>query len=125
MGMNGGQPVTQEEKLIDIISNYDSTVCSAKEFAEYLIDNGVVVLPCKVGDTVWSIHNDAVVKTECYSVVAETEDDHFAFILTCTLKSTFDPRVSYFVKKFFGKTVFLTREEAEAALKGAVNRLLI
>ena len=59
----------------------------------------VVVLPCKVGDTVYRIFNPS---------------DREPVISAHTLMS-----VDYIVRWLdkFGKTVFLTREEAEAALE--------
>ena len=86
------------------------------DIADYLFAHNVVVLPCKVGDTVYVINHDTIIETKCYSIVTETEDNHFIYILTCKLSPTLDSCVSLFVKKIFGKTVFLSFEEAEAAL---------
>lgn len=68
----------------------------------------LVVLPCKVGDHVWADGREAIVvwflgyKTERY------------------LHAQFLDNAEYTDIPFYeiGKTVFLTREEAEAALKG-------
>ena len=71
-------------------------------------DGRLVVLPCKVGDHVWADGREAIVvwffgyKTERY------------------LHAQFLDNAEYTDIPFYeiGKTVFLTREEAEAALKG-------
>ena len=71
-------------------------------------DGRLVVLPCKVGDHVWADGREAIVvwffgyKTERY------------------LHAQFFDNAEYTDIPFYeiGKTVFLTREEAEAALKG-------
>ena len=71
-------------------------------------DGRLEVLPCKVGDHVWEDGREAIVvwffgyKTERY------------------LHAQFLDNAEYTDIPFyeFGKTVFLTREEAEAALKG-------
>ena len=71
-------------------------------------DGRLVVLPCKVGDHVWADGREAIVvwffgyKTERY------------------LHAQFFDNAKYTDIPFYeiGKTVFLTREEAEAALKG-------
>ena len=71
-------------------------------------DGRPVVLPCKVGDHVWADGREAIVvwffgyKTERY------------------LHAQFLDNAEYTDIPFYeiGKTVFLTREEAEAALKG-------
>lgn len=71
-------------------------------------DGRLVVLPCKVGDHVWADGREAIVvwffgyKTERY------------------LHAQFFDNAKYTDIPFYeiGKTVFLTREEEEAALKG-------
>ena len=71
-------------------------------------DGRLVVLPCKVGDHVWADGREAIVvwffgyKTERY------------------LHAQFFDNAKYTDIPFYeiGKTVFLAREEAEAALKG-------
>ena len=70
-----------------------------EELAEADKDGRLVVLPCKVGDTVYRIFNPL----SCEPVISAH-----------TLMS-----VDYIVRWIdkFGKTVFLTREEAEAALE--------
>ena len=74
------------------------------ELADYLIDNGVIVLPCKVGDVVYLI-------TDCTGdmrriVTGFTQDEILSYSMKISMSA-------------LGKTVFLTREEAEQALKGA------
>ena len=70
-----------------------------KELAEADKDGRLVVLPCKVGDTVYRIFNPP---------------SREPVISAHTLMS-----VDYIVRWIdkFGKTVFLTREEAERALE--------
>ena len=70
-----------------------------RELSEADKDGRLVVLPCKVGDTVYRIFNPP---------------DRKPVISAHTLMS-----VDYIVRWLdkFGKTVFLTREEAEAALE--------
>lgn len=58
-------------------------------------------LPCKVGDKVYQIHT---LPKSNRKVLVEAIADEF-FITLCTLE------------KRFGKTVFLTKEEAESALE--------
>lgn len=75
----------------------------AAELVEADRDGRCVVLPCKVGDDVWLI----VTK---HPRVAMPE---FSFVKHSRLTWTKIERVV----KEFGKTVFLTREEAQAALE--------
>ncbi len=79
--------------------------------ADYLLANGVIVPPCKVGDTVYRF--ETALYTKRISI-KETEVERIAI---CSDK------VQIFCKGYahspaiFGKTVFLTKEEAEAKLK--------
>lgn len=78
--------------------------------------NKFVELPCKVGDTVY-------VKT-LFGDYAEAEVRDYSYFIYCgfcvvVTSTKFDKHHIPFSK--FGKTVFLTREEAEQALKGSDN----
>ena len=87
--------------------------CMSAHFADYLLDNGVIVPPCKVGDKVYVIFKNEIYKATVFSMKIETEDDHY---LTLIKVNVFD-KISMFKVFIFGKTVFLTREEAEKALQ--------
>lgn len=77
-------------------------------------DGRVVVLPCKVGDTVWVILDGAKCVRRCVVEYA-TIGRYFTVIVFHTADRT---REQYGVPAgAFGKTVFLTSEEAEKALK--------
>lgn len=105
-----------KERLVEIIHQMfcDAemleayNVKGANALADYLLANGLIVLPCKVGDVVYEI---------VHGVVGETEATGF---IVCQ-----DGTILMLTKHFFplsreiGKTVFLTREEAEAKLKEA------
>lgn len=93
-----------------------------RELAEANKDGRVVVLPCKVGDTLWVIGRDNVprkmeleapdIRTVC------TEEDNLC-MSTCNRKP--DGFCAYRLRNDgadIGKTIFLTREEAEKALEG-------
>ncbi len=58
--------MTERERLIDLILSADISLFGAdKSFAElyadYLLANGVIVPPCKVGDTVYGISRGAII----------------------------------------------------------------
>ena len=82
-----------------------------RELAEVDKDGRVVVLPCKVGDTVWRIVRDG----EPHITRDEVRDMYFADDMTLCVELV-GGRVTFTEK--FGKTVFLSREEAEKALRG-------
>ena len=85
-------------------------VARLRELAEADKDGRVVVLPCKVGDTVWRIVRDG----EPHITRDEVRDMYFADDMTPCVELV-GGRVTFIEK--FGKTVFLSREEAEKALQ--------
>ena len=82
-----------------------------RELAEADKDGRVVVLPCNLGDTVWRIVRDG----EPHITRDEVRDMYFADDMTLCVELV-GGRVTFTEK--FGKTVFLSREEAEKALRG-------
>ena len=85
-----------------------------RELAEADKAGRVVVLPCKVGDTVWVILDGAKCVRRCVVEYA-TIGRYFTVIVFYTAGRT---REQYGVPAgAFGKTVFLTSEEAEKALE--------
>lgn len=79
-------------------------------YAEHLINNGVIVLPCKVGDTVYEVR-----KVRCSIMDGYREFD-------------WDIRTLSFSVDMFnaiGKSIFLTREEAKKVLEEKVREMLI
>ena len=73
--------------------------------ADYLLANGVIVPPCKVGDTVYYIAFGKVYKSKCHAI---TQHKH---ALQIHLYDYDGDNAKYPAKK-----VFLTKEEAEQAL---------
>lgn len=83
-----------------------------RELAEADKDGRVVVLPCKVGDVVYGFHNNRQTILPMVAKWIETNADGW------TVAAQYAPMVSEFFQfSDFGKTVFLTREEAEKALE--------
>ena len=81
-----------------------------REIAEADKDGRCVVLPCKVGDTMWRIIRDG----EPHITRDEVRDMYFADDMTLCVELV-GGRVTFTEK--FGKTVFLSRAEAERALQ--------
>lgn len=71
----------------------------------------LVRLPCKVGTAIWRVWCG---KINRYVVVEVDAQDHvkLRFLIECL------PYLRFYWDDEYGKTVFLSREEAEAALKG-------
>mgnify|MGYP006864471129 CR=1 FL=1 len=81
-------------------------------------DGRVVVLPCKVGDTVWAILDGAKYARECKVdfVNIGSFGTTIVFVVKDGLREQYGVTAAAFVK-----TVFLTREEAEKALEAMNN----
>lgn len=105
-------------KAISEITEFEGLpIDRIRELAEADKDGRVVVLPCKVGDTVWIV----VAVRKLYSAKVRTffcgnpsavrgrdQDGHIHMIRTTECDIPMQE---------FGKTVFLSREEAEKALR--------
>ena len=107
--------MTDRERLIDLIVEAKRTDPESESFTEYLADylleHGVTVLPCKVGDRVYR-------PSDCLGVI------QFVIISFNIYKSEMfftDDSENIIYLSDIGKTVFLTREEAKKALKEREN----
>ena len=99
------------ELLDHITKNFRFTAWeNTDKIADHLIENGVIVPPCKVGDNLYYIpFGSTITKWEIRSIEINQND----IVFHCG-------RI-FFLKSDVGKTVFLTREEAEKALKGGAE----
>ena len=100
------------DRLIEILKTpiYPKIgVDPAEVVADYLLANGVILPPCKVGDMVYTV---GVFTGQVLSqkVVAINYGDEGLYLLL-------DGFTVVSVTEQLGKTVFLTKEEAEAKLK--------
>lgn len=85
-----------------------------RELAESDSEGRAVVLPCKVGDIVWA-NLDGMRHTRKCVIEFANIGSHVTTIVFSTVDGL---RAQYGVNPVsFGKTVFLTREEAENALE--------
>lgn len=128
------------ERLKELLLGKSTDTAEDAEYvADHLIKNGVILLPCKVGDTVYVI----TTKIPCYACVSCTDFCHKEcpypdrgswVVKTATVRSIEvgeickicveieESKVSYSYDYIYwfndiGKTIFLTKEEAEEALK--------
>ena len=134
--------MNERERLIELLMQGDIAAskqgvfncCMCKREAEiladHLLENGVTVLPAKVGDTVY-------IKNEPYDILAMyIEENEISYIANydCEERNCLEcpyakevlfgevtmcekSEYSEFTASDIGKTVFLTLEEAEKALK--------
>jgi hypothetical protein len=85
-------------------------VARLRELAEADKDGRLAVLPCKVGDTVYWVHGAVITECKVYRV---QKNRNGLYICLKSKKSHGAFRTDLSI----GKTVFLTREEAEKALE--------
>ena len=115
--------MTDRERLIGLIQTIldgvpygEITMYTAQDIADYLLANGVIVPPCVVGQTVWFIRKDIkseIVETNVEKVVLK----HGGLYIKLGCNAMYETTCNS-----IGKTVFLTKEEAEQALeRGADN----
>ena len=84
--------------------------------ADYLLANGVIVPPVTIGQKVWELcqwkYRDTEIREGKISMIQQKADKSWKIRIS----------VNHFVYDItpdkIGKTIFLTREEAEAKLKG-------
>lgn len=109
--------MTERERLIEFILECDKSnevlSCfnerprkrqAAEIFADYLLANGVIVPPCKVGDTVYQTDSCRVYESEIDYI-----EVHGFVTIFYTDGVAFDERA-------IGGSIFLSREDAEKAL---------
>lgn len=103
---------TENAQRLEIIK--EIPINRLRELAQAEKEGRLVVLPCKVGDTVYIIHNRAIRKTTVESI-HQWSSGHWK--LSVHTDKKYIHWTGYEVHfESFGKTVFLTREAAEAAL---------
>ena len=86
--------------------------------ADYLLENGVIVPPCKVGDTVYYLEGSRILEGTVKSFSTIMKDNYFVVYVETKYSLLGIERFGYWM---FGKKIFLTREEAEQALKGGMQ----
>ena len=110
------------DRLIEILGKFRTPICTGINFklpdveglADYLIENRVIVPPCKKGDTMYC--DGRFFANHCKGEIMSFPVD----IVLTEVCSTFRGEIDMvFDFNQFGKDVFLTREEAEQALKEA------
>ena len=89
--------------------------CYEERTADLLLEHGVVLMPCKVGDRLYEVTGRKTVSV--YKVRAIRVELFSLFIEWDIVEGIVWKSLSGINADEIGKTVFLTREEAERALK--------
>lgn len=110
------------DRLIEIIADELGSINCAKliaaDITDRLLANGVVLPPVKVGQTIYAVWSGGrsgkgIAEFEVRSINLDTPEDMEIVYRSKKLNATM---VRYANASDFGKTLFLTREEAEKAL---------
>lgn len=108
------QACAEAREIEETLSGYDYSISRMVELMKADKDGRVVVLPCKVGDTVWALIGYAREPRECKVEFVNIGNGYTTIIL----RTADDAREQCGVLLLaFGRTVFLTHEEAEKALR--------
>lgn len=89
----------------------------ANTLADHLLKNNVIVLSCKVGDKVYENYHGHIFEYVITSIEISSPYD-IVYKVRATEPWNRFVRFIGFDKYDIGETIFLTREEAERALKG-------
>ena len=104
--------MTERERLKKLLMQKGLGVEGATIAADHLISNGVIVPPCKVGDTVYT-YGARRVKPWKICFLGVNSRGEYKFHVA-------DEGYKHMIEAWnydIGKTVFLTKEDAEKALK--------
>lgn len=113
----------QRERLVEILNKIRGEEVALADYEadvliDHLIENNVVVLPCKVGDVVYRIgysvcHRGEDLPDSCMCSGCEDECDMKKIVTSRKV-----PSLTFIVENFIDhNNYYLTREEAEKALK--------
>lgn len=124
--------IIDKERLVELLKRADKTAFNASDKlimnyddlidsdADFLMSNGIVVLPCNKGDELYVLTSDSPLgyeKVKCKRItIVYTEDVPCAKIYASSVYDDWEVATWVFYSEAFGSKVFLTRGEAEKAL---------
>lgn len=113
------------DRLIELISDMENKLLRSYPYttdeyriasiADHLIENGAILPPCKVGDTLYEITSRNTISE--YEVTAIRIELFNVFIDWKLTQGFVDKYISGMPAGEIGNSVFLTREDAEKALR--------
>ena len=106
--------MTDKEKITAILKAYtkkhniSASSVILEEYAEELLANGVIVPQCNFKDTIYRVDSKGKIYYDWELMYIQVYPDEILYI---------DDSDNHFTAKEIGKTVFLTKAEAEQKLK--------
>ncbi len=104
--------MTERERLIKLFQEWEENKDKYDDVFDYLLLNGVIVPPCKIGDTVYHLVGDNLGNGFITLKPTHTEKYKYGFDLSMLGRYTHELKSCW----------FLTREEAEKALDEQVRK---
>ena len=107
--------MTEREKLVNLLfewGNKENDGVRAESIADYLLENEVIVPPCKIGDTVYYVSRGRIERLKIRNINYSFRDREYYVYLENDSGS--EMCIDY--HHLIGYKLFLTREEAEKAL---------
>lgn len=99
----------ERERLIELLNVNMSEDCGVWDMADYLLDNGVAILPCKVGDKVYRIDENGQIESNVITEIIDIE---------CKCNFYASNGYLYNSSKYGSPyNLFFSKEEAEKALE--------
>lgn len=116
--------MTERERLIELLNHKYDHFCDqcgvnkdshyTESLADYLLENGVIVPPCKVGDVVYFLLEDNFPVRKWYISEETVTEVCSKGIFTSSYYPPRDDLGNYSSYDLLGEEIFLTREAAEA-----------
>lgn len=106
--------MTERERLAELILDANAQPPGEswpETLADYLLEHGVIVPPCKVRDTVWMVRNLQIERWKVVGIEKTAKDMKIAIKYSKTCCAPISINTCH-----IGEIIFLSREEAEAAL---------
>ena len=112
--------MTEHERLIEIWDKaviecgYSYGVPNINRIADYLLENEVIVPPCKIGDTVYYVSGGRIEQLKIRNINYSFRDrEYYVYLENSSGKAL---NINYY--QLIGYRLFNTLEEAEKALEG-------
>lgn len=115
--------MTERERLIELLDKKYDHFCDqcgvnkdshyTDSLADYLLANGVIVPPCKIGDKVYFVQSGRIKLLEVHNITYSFKyRDYYVYF-----KNDDGSASNIHYNQFIGYKLFLTKEEAEDALR--------
>lgn len=109
------QACAEAREIEETLSGWDYSISRMVELMKADVEGCVVVLPCKVGDTVYFVNAKQILE---FTVVGYAVDETgISWVYSEHVDKTGHTYERTFSPDRIGKTTFLSREEAEKALQ--------